>query len=192
MNTSIKKLKLATSNNIDGATPLIINSPTVNEIKLPTNNSWVLQDYEQLFGTKKFHKEIELAKSLRFADTTNSVCSDLKHEKLIYISTRIINPGKILSFYLKHPPLPPPPSSSTTTTTTTTNTKRDLYIDLIMNNNGCNILLQLIKYIHENETLVESSIDSVHVRILAFYVHQIKVFLNLITEVMKIYQKLKL
>ncbi|KAF6063964.1 hypothetical protein FOB64_005552 [Candida albicans] len=191
MNTSIKKLKLATSNNIDGATPLIINSPTVNEIKLPTNNSWVLQDYEQLFGTKKFHKEIELAKSLRFADTTNSVCSDLKHEKLIYISTRIINPGKILSFYLKHPPLPPPPSSSTTTTTTTTNTKRDLYIDLIMNNNGCNILLQLIKYIHENETLVESSIDSVHVRISAFYVHQIKVFLNLITEVMKIYQKIK-
>ena len=90
---------------------------------------------------------------------------------MIYISTRIINPGKILSFYLKHPP-PPPPSSSTTT-----NTKRDLYIDLIMNNNGCNILLQLIKYIHENETLVESSIDSVHVRILAFYVHQIKVFL---------------
>ena len=186
MNTSIKKLKLTTSNNIDGATPLIINSPTVNEIKLPTNNSWVLQDYEQLFGTKKFHKEIELAKSLRFADTTNSVCSDLKHEKLIYISTRIINPGKILSFYLKHPPPPPPPSSSTTT-----NTKRDLYIDLIMNNNGCNILLQLIKYIHENETLVESSIDSVHVRILAFYVHQIKVFLNLITEVMKIYQKIK-
>ena len=61
MNTSIKKLKLATSNNIDGATPLIINSPTANEIKLPTNNSWVLQDYEQLFGTKKFHKEIELA-----------------------------------------------------------------------------------------------------------------------------------
>ena len=180
MNTSIKKLKLATSNNIDGATPLIINSPTANEIKLPTNNSWVLQDYEQLFGTKEFHKEIELAKSLRFADTQNSVCSDLKNEKIIYISTRIINPGKILSFYLKHPPQLPPPKN-----------KRDLYIDLIMNNNGCNILLQLIKYIHENETLVENSIDSVHVRILAFYVHQIKVFLNLITELMKIYQKIK-
>ena len=46
-----------------------------------------------------------------------------------------------------------------------------------MNNNGCNILLQLIKYIHENETLVESSIDSVHVRILAFMFIKLKYFL---------------
>ena len=129
--------------------------------------------------------KIELAKSLQFADTTNSVCSDLKHEKLIYISTRIINPGKIFIILFKTP-------TTTTTFSTTTTTKRDLYIDLIMNNNGCNILLQLIKYIHENETLVESSIDSVHVEFWHFMFIKLRVFLNLITEVMKIYQKLKL
>ncbi|KAL6453950.1 hypothetical protein SBY92_002425 [Candida maltosa Xu316] len=185
-NQTFKKFKLNSLDqklgNLDGVVPLIINSPVANEIKMPTTNLWVLQDYENLFGSKSFQREIDLAKSLRFIgekdmsnhDDDGVELPDLSEEKVIYISTRIINPTKILSVYLSTFPR-----------------KRDLYIDLVMNNNGCNILLQLMKYIRENERNVYNLIDAVFVRISASYVHQIKVFLGMFTDMKKFYNKIK-
>ncbi|RCK55048.1 hypothetical protein Cantr_04629 [Candida viswanathii] len=177
MNAPIKKFKLANAANGCGdidEVPLIVNSPIANEVKLPTNNTWVLYDYEHLFGSRSFQREIDLAKSLRFIDEYSDPVPDLREEDLIYISTRIINPAKILSMYLE---------ASTR--------KRDLYLDLIMSNNGCNILLQLMKYFKEHESTIIKLIDAVHVRILASYVHQIKVVLGMFTEMGKFFQKIK-
>lgn len=177
MNAPIKKFKLNNAANGYGdidESPLIVNSPIATETKLPSNNTWVLHDYEHLFGSKNLQREIDLAKSLRFIDEYSDAVPDLRDETLIYISTRIINPAKILSLFFE---------ASTH--------KKQLYLDLIMSNNGCNILLQLMKYFRENESQVNEQIESVHIRILASYVHQIKVVLGMFTEMNKIFQKIK-
>ena len=97
MNTSIKKLKLATSNNIDGATHLL----SIVLLQMKSNYQQIILGFYKIMNNylepRNSIKKLNW-QNLRFADTTNSVCSDLKHEKLIYISTRIINPGKIYHF----------------------------------------------------------------------------------------------
>ena len=177
MNAPIKKFKLSNAANgygdIDEA-PLIINSPIASETKLPSNNAWVLHDYEHLFGSKNFQREIDLAKSLRFIDEYSDPIPDLRDETLIYISTRIINPAKVMALFLE-----------------ASLHKKDLYLDLIMSNNGCNILLQLMKYFREHESTVMKQIESVHIRILASYVHQIKVVLGMFTEMNRFFQKIR-
>ena len=56
------KIQSPNRNHQDGNGPIIEKSTL--ESDLPTKNSWILQDYEQLFGyDKNFHSEINLAKS---------------------------------------------------------------------------------------------------------------------------------
>ncbi|KAI3405307.2 hypothetical protein KGF56_001878 [Candida oxycetoniae] len=168
----VRKFKLLNNENLACYSPLVVNTGTPEEFKAATINFWVCQDYDRFFGVQSFQKEIEIAKALRFEDDSESVA--LKNEKIIYITTRIVNPGKVLNAYFNSGP-----------------TKRDLYIDLILNNNGCNILLQLMKFFKENGTTIESKIDSVFLRISASYFNQIRVIFGVLTTNTLFYEKIK-
>ncbi|EGW32742.1 uncharacterized protein SPAPADRAFT_65786 [Spathaspora passalidarum NRRL Y-27907] len=131
--------------------------------------SWISNDYNNLFGNKSFTREINLSKLLRFEEKL----PNLLDENDIYISTRILNPGKILSGFFKD------------------GNKRNVYIDLILNNNGFTIFSQILKYFSEHEKEANSKIIDILVRISATTVEQLRYFVEKFSE-SKVYQKVKL
>lgn len=171
MQTNVRQFKLSSNTAPHCYSPLLVPSPIGDDPEKVQVSFWVSSDYEQFFGIKNFKREIELAKAMRFDDDK---IPDLNGEHEIYINTRIINPDKIFDAYLKN-----------------ASNKKDLYIDLILNNSGCNILLQLMKYFKNNDSKLESLIDSVYMRVLASYVDQIRVLFNLLVENDSFYQKIK-
>ncbi|CAK9439707.1 uncharacterized protein LODBEIA_P38070 [Lodderomyces beijingensis] len=168
----VKKFKLFNNENLACYSPIVVNTCTLTESKNPAVSYWVSQDYDLFFssGGRKFAREIEVAKSLRFGEEV----PDLTEESVIYISTRIVNPGRVMSQYFNSGPK-----------------ARDLYIDLILNNSGCSILLQMMKFFKEKEALIESNIASVHVRMSATYVNQIRVIFEVLTQSTEFYKKIK-
>jgi len=171
MQTNVRQFKLSSNTAPHCYSPLLAPSPIGDEPQKVQISLWVSNEYEQFFGMNNFKREIELAKALRFDDEK---ILDLKGEHNIYINTRIINPSKVLDAYLKN-----------------ALKKRDLDIDLILNNRGCNILLQLMKYFKNDESRLKLLIDSVYLRILASYVDQIKILFNLLVENDVLYLKIK-
>ncbi|KAI5952289.1 hypothetical protein KGF54_003155 [Candida jiufengensis] len=171
MKPTIRKFKLINSGHLTCYSPLLVNTTTQDENKTPQVNYWISSDYDQFFGINNFQREIELTKSLRNDEDS---LINLNDEKIIYISTKILNPDKIFNIFFKN-----------------SINKRDLYIDLILNNNGCNILLQIMRYFKENEIKLNSKINSVYIKFSASYVNQIKVIFNLLTENAQFYQKIK-
>ncbi|KAG5419080.1 hypothetical protein I9W82_002847 [Candida metapsilosis] len=168
LETNVRQFKLS-STGPHCYSPLLAHSPMGDAPQKAQTDIWINSDYEQFFGINTFKREIELAKATRFADDT---ISDLNGELKIYINTRIINPDKVIDAYSK-----------------SDSNNRDLYIDLILNNSGCNILLQLMKYFKNESKL--NRIDSIYVRISASYVNQVKVLMNLLIENDAFYQKIK-
>ncbi|KAI5959655.1 hypothetical protein CANMA_004091 [Candida margitis] len=171
METNVRQFKLSSNTVPHCYSPLLANSPIGDESQKNQVNFWINNDYDQFFGVNNFKREIELAKAMRFDD---GVVPGLTGEHAIYINTRIINPDKILNAYLKEGM-----------------NKKDLFIDLILNNKGCNILLQLLKYFKYNDTKLKSRIGSIYIRISASYVNQMKVLFNLLVENDVFYQKVK-
>ncbi|CAI5758981.1 unnamed protein product [Candida verbasci] len=179
MEPSLKDYKLLNNNgdvkddsvSIPG-TPLLNNNSN-DSSKLLIENSWILQDYEQFFGNDNFQKEINFCKSLRFVDESNRQKLPENNQSIIYISTRIINTNKVFDWFFSK-----------------SSDKKDLFIDLIMNNNGCSILLQIIKYFRENEKRLDQ-INDVFVKISAKLVNQIKIILEMFIELTKLYNKIK-
>ncbi|RLV91462.1 hypothetical protein JA1_003868 [Spathaspora sp. JA1] len=158
------KIISPSKNNFINNTAVVSNSTTIDD-------SWISHDYNSLFGVNSsFAKEINLSKSLRFSEDKTPKLLD---EEIIYISTRIINPGKIFKSYFKD------------------GKKRNVYIDLILNNNGHTIFLQILKFFtdYENESLCK--INDIFVRISASTKEQIRFVIEKLQELNKFYCKVK-
>ncbi|KAI5953781.1 hypothetical protein KGF57_003990 [Candida theae] len=170
LQTNVRQFKLSSTAAAHCYSPLLVHSPIEDEPQKRQVDFWTNSEYDHFFGINNFKREIELAKAMRFED---SVVPDLTTERNIYINTKIINSDKVIDTYLK--------SGSG---------KKDLYIDLILNNNGCNILLQIMKYF-KNHELELDLINSVFVRISASYENQVKILFTLLVENDAFYQKIR-
>ncbi|KAI5960109.1 uncharacterized protein KGF55_004832 [Candida pseudojiufengensis] len=174
MKPNIRKFKLLNNENLTCYSPLIINSTTQDDsLKIEKIYYWISMDYELFFGNNNLSREIALTKSLRYEDD-DQMQLNLNNEKIIYISTNILNPDKIFNIFFKN-----------------SINKLDLYIDLILNNNGCNILLQILKYFKLNQTKLINKINFIYIKFSTSYINQIKVIFNLIIENNIFYQKIK-